>query len=105
VTGEDKLHDGTDFGAACGTPVRAAAEGVVREVGRAKGYGNRVTIRHASGLETLYGHLSRIDVRPGQKVSTSTTIGRVGSTGLSTGCHLHFGVHAGGQAVDPMSYL
>ena len=105
VTGEDKLHDGTDFGAACGTPVRAAAEGVVREVGRAKGYGNRVTIRHASGLETLYGHLSRIDVRPGQKVSTSTTVGRVGSTGLSTGCHLHFGVYVGGLAVDPTSYL
>jgi len=105
VTGENKLHDGTDFGAACGTPVRAAAEGVVRAVGRAKGYGRRVTIRHPSGLETLYGHLSRIDVRRGEKVSTSTTVGRVGSTGLSTGCHLHFGVYADGHAVDPMGYL
>ena len=105
VTGENKLHDGTDFGAGCGTPVRAAADGVISEVGRAKGYGNRVTIRHASGLETLYGHLSHIDVGPGEEVSTSTTIGRVGSTGLSTGCHLHFGVYAGGRAVDPTSYL
>jgi len=105
VTGEDKLHDGTDFGASCGTPVRAAAAGVVSEVGRAKGYGKRVTIRHPSGLGTLYGHLSRIDVRPGEEVSTSTTIGRVGSTGLSTGCHLHFGVYSDGKAVDPMGFL
>jgi murein DD-endopeptidase MepM/ murein hydrolase activator NlpD len=105
VTGEDKLHDGTDFGAACGTPVRAAAQGVVGEVGRAKGYGNRVTIRHANGLETLYGHLARIDVRTGEEVSTSTTIGRVGSTGLSTGCHLHFGVYEGRRAVNPVGYL
>jgi len=105
VTGENKLHDGTDFGADCGTPVRAAAGGVVGKVGRAKGYGTRVTIRHPSGLETLYGHLSHVDVRPGEKVSTSTTVGRVGSTGLSTGCHLHFGVYAGGRAVDPVGYL
>jgi murein DD-endopeptidase MepM/ murein hydrolase activator NlpD len=105
VTGATKLHDGTDFGAGCGTPVRAAAEGVVGKVGRAKGYGNRVTIRHANGLETLYGHLSRIDVRAGEKVSASTTVGRVGSTGLSTGCHLHFGVYADSRAVDPTGYL
>jgi murein DD-endopeptidase MepM/ murein hydrolase activator NlpD len=105
VTGENKLHDGSDFGAGCGTPVHAAAEGVVSKVGRAKGYGNRVRIRHVGGLETLYGHLSRIDVRPGENVSTSTMIGRVGSTGLSTGCHLHFAVYAGGRAVDPTGYL
>jgi murein DD-endopeptidase MepM/ murein hydrolase activator NlpD len=105
VTGEHKLHDGTDFGASCGTQVRAAANGVVTETGRAKGYGKRVVIRHGDGLETLYGHLSRIDVSPGETVTTSSTLGRVGSTGLSTGCHLHFGVYADGKAVDPMGLL
>lgn len=105
VTGEHKLHDGTDFGAPCGTPVRAAADGVVAKVGKADGYGRRVTIRHSNGLETLYGHLSRIEVHPGESVTTATTIGRVGSTGLSTGCHLHLGVYDHGEAVDPVGYL
>jgi murein DD-endopeptidase MepM/ murein hydrolase activator NlpD len=105
ITGKHKLHDGADFGAGCRTPVRAAGDGVVIESGTAKGYGNRVIVRHSDGLQTLYGHMSRIDVEVGQSVSTSTTIGRVGSTGLSTGCHLHFGVYAKGQAVDPMGYL
>lgn len=105
VTGEHKLHDGTDFGARCGVPVQAAAAGVVTKVGRAKGYGRRVLIRHHNGLETLYGHLSRIDVHRGETVTTATVVGRVGSTGLSTGCHLHLSVYKQGRAVDPMRYL
>lgn len=105
VTGENKLHDGTDFGASCGAPVLAAAAGVVSVTGRAEGYGKRVVIRHASGMETLYGHLSRIAVEPGDTVSTATAIGRVGSTGLSTGCHLHLGVYVDGKAADPMGFL
>lgn len=105
VTGEDKLHDGTDFGASCGTPVRAAATGIVAKVGTAAGYGRRIVLHHANGIETLYGHLSAVDVRPGETVSTHSTIGRVGSTGLSTGCHLHLGVRVGGKAVDPMGLL
>jgi hypothetical protein len=105
VTGEHKLHDGTDFRAECGTAVRAAADGVVTKVGKAAGYGRRVAIRHSEGLETLYGHLSQIDVRPGESVTTATTIGRVGSTGLSTGCHLHLGVYEHGKPVDPVGYL
>jgi murein DD-endopeptidase MepM/ murein hydrolase activator NlpD len=105
VTGKHKLHDGTDFGAPCGTPVRAAAAGVVAKVGKAPGYGRRVVIRHAGTMQTLYGHLSRTDVRPGETVSESSTIGRVGSTGLSTGCHVHLGVYVDGRPVDPMTYL
>ena len=64
-----------------------------------------MTIRHSNGLETLYGHLSRIEVHPGESVTTATTIGRVGSTGLSTGCHLHLGVYDHDKAVDPVAYL
>jgi murein DD-endopeptidase MepM/ murein hydrolase activator NlpD len=105
VTGKHKLHDGTDFGAPCGTPVHAAADGVVIKVGTATGYGRRVVIRHGEDLVTLYGHLSTTSVRPGDAVTTSTTVGRAGSTGLSTGCHLHLGVYDHGKAVDPMGYL
>ena len=105
VTGKRKLHDGTDFGAACGTPVRAAADGVVIARGRAKGYGRRVVVRHSSDLETSYNHLSRIDVDVGDQVGPSTVVGRVGSTGLSTGCHLHFMVRQHGKAIDPSRLL
>ena len=65
----------------------------------------RVGTGDEDALETLYGHLARIQVHTGEAVTTSTVIGRVGSTGLSTGCHLHFGVYARGKAVDPMGYL
>lgn len=105
ITGKHKLHDGTDFGAGCRTPVHPAARGVVIKVSTAKGYGRRVIVRHANGTQTLYGHLSQINVDVGDSVSTSTTIGKVGSTGLSTGCHLHFGVYVKGKPVDPLSYL
>ncbi|WP_222706397.1 peptidoglycan DD-metalloendopeptidase family protein [Aeromicrobium terrae] len=105
VTGVRKLHDGTDFGAACGTPVRAAADGVVVGVPSDRAYGNRVVIRHGGGLETSYNHLSRQSVRVGQHVTPSITVGRVGRTGLATGCHLHFMVTRGGRPTDPMSLL
>ena len=105
LNGAAKLHDGTDFGVPCGTPVRAAGAGTV--VGRDfhGAYGNRVAVRHADGLETSYNHLSSQAVVVGEHVTPSTVLGRVGSTGLSTGCHLHFMVRRHGQMVDPMTLL
>ena len=105
ITGVRKLHDGTDFGVPCGTPVRAAAEGIVVGPTATRAYGNRVVVRHPGGLETSYNHLSSRAVRMGQRVSTSTVVGRVGSTGLSTGCHLHFMLEENGAPVDPLARL
>ena len=105
VTGARKPHDGTDFGVPCGTPVHAAGDGVVISRTFSGAYGNRVVVRHADGLETSYNHLASQSVSVGQRVTTSTIVGRVGSTGLSTGCHLHFMARRGGRLVDPMSLL
>jgi murein DD-endopeptidase MepM/ murein hydrolase activator NlpD len=105
TTGEDSLHDGIDFGAACGTPVRAAAAGTIVSVGRSPAYGLRVVIRHGDSLDTSYAHLSDTSVEVGDAVTTSTVIGKVGSTGLSTGCHLHFGTRRDGQRIDPLTFL
>jgi murein DD-endopeptidase MepM/ murein hydrolase activator NlpD len=105
VTGVRKLHDGTDFGVPCGAPVRAAGDGIVVSRRFSGAYGNRVVVRHAGGLETSYNHLASQSVSAGQRVKTSTIVGRVGSTGLSTGCHLHFMTRRGGRLVDPMSLL
>ena len=105
VTGARTVHDGTDFGAPCGTPVHAAGDGVVVSRGSSGAYGNRVVVRHAGGLETSYNHLASQSVSVGQRVTTSSIVGRVGSTGLSTGCHLHFMARRGGTLVDPVSLL
>jgi murein DD-endopeptidase MepM/ murein hydrolase activator NlpD len=105
VTGARTVHDGTDFGVPCGTPVHAAGDGVVVSRGSSGAYGNRVVVRHADGLETSYNHLASQSVSVGQRVTTSSIVGRVGSTGLSTGCHLHFMAHRNGRLVDPMSLL
>jgi len=105
TTGKKSFHDGVDFGAACGTPVRAAGHGVVAAVGRRGAYGLRIVVRHEDGLETSYGHLAAASVAMNDEVDPSTTLGRVGSTGLSTGCHLHFGAHRDGQRIDPLTLL
>ncbi len=105
VTGDRKLHDGTDFGVPCGTPVHSAGDGTVVSRGSSTAYGNRVVIRHPGGLQTSYNHLASQSVPVGQRVTTSTVVGRVGSTGLSTGCHLHFMARRHGQAVDPMTLV
>ncbi|MGH3659176.1 MAG: M23 family metallopeptidase, partial [Micromonosporaceae bacterium] len=105
VTGARSLHDGTDFGVPCGTPVHAAGVGTVVNRGFSGAYGNRVVIRHADGLETSYNHLASQLVAVGQSVTTSTIVGRVGSTGLSTGCHLHFMARRDGTVTDPMTLL
>jgi murein DD-endopeptidase MepM/ murein hydrolase activator NlpD len=105
VTGARKLHDGTDFGVPCGTPVHAAASGTVTGSGFAGAYGQRVAIAHGAGRQTSYSHLSRRQVRVGTAVARGDVIGHVGSTGLSTGCHLHFMVEDDGAPVDPQSQL
>lgn len=110
ITGVRKLHDGTDFAAPCGTPVRAAAAGVVRRVPTDGAYGKRVVIEHAGGLTTAYAHLSSRSVSRGDRVSVGEVIGRAGNTGLSTGCHLHLMTlitkgGGGARTTDPASYL
>ena len=105
VTGVRKLHDGTDFGVPCGTPVHTAAGGTVVAAGRAGAYGNRVTVRHHGGLETSYAHLSSISAGVGSTVAAGEVVGRSGTTGLSTGCHLHFMVWRDGGLVDPAQLL
>ena len=107
VLGYWKLHDGTDFGASCGTPIKAANAGVVSERYYNGGYGNRLMIDHGrvngSYVTTGYNHAQRYVVGVGQKVSKGQTIGYVGSTGYSTGCHLHLMVWDDGQLVNPMA--
>jgi murein DD-endopeptidase MepM/ murein hydrolase activator NlpD len=99
-----QMHEGIDIGAACGTPIHAAASGTVIYSGWEDGYGNFVVIDHGNGLATAYGHQSAIYVSGGS-VSQGQTIGAVGSTGHSTGCHLHFEVRVNGSPVDPLGYL
>ena len=105
ILGYARLHSGTDFGAAYGSPVRAAKAGEVIFAGWNGGYGNCVIIAHAGGLSTLYGHMSELAVREGVSVGQGETIGWVGSTGASTGPHLHFEVWVGGSPIDPMNVL
>ncbi len=99
-----RLHAGVDFGAACGTPVYASAAGDVVQAGWSGGYGNSVVIAHGDSLATTYNHLQSIEARGGS-VSRGQLIGYVGTTGLSTGCHLHFEVRVNGTPVNPRGYL
>ena len=105
VTGKRKLHDGTDFGVACGTPVHAAAGGTVVKRSTSNAYGKRLIIRHRRGFETSYNHLRSQSVSIGDHVSAGEVVGRSGNTGLSTGCHLHFMVTSNGHAVNPANFL
>jgi murein DD-endopeptidase MepM/ murein hydrolase activator NlpD len=100
-----RMHAGVDLAGPRGTPIYATADGVVITAGRESGYGNVVKIRHDFGLETVYGHLSRIRAKVGQQVSRGVQIGDMGSTGRSTGSHLHYEVRVNDQPVNPMSYL
>jgi len=105
IDGHDRMHDGIDLAAPEGTDVLAAREGRVMEVGNDPVLGLRIVIEHESGLKTIYGHLSRVLVVLNQSVRSGTIIGAVGSTGLSTGPHLHFEIRLSGKAKDPSSYL
>jgi len=100
-----EYHEGQDIDAAYGTPVIVAASGTVTIAGRQRGYGNVIYVDHGAGLSTRYGHLSQIDVTIGQSVTRGQTIGLVGSTGRSTGPHLHYEVRINNQPVDPRQYL
>jgi murein DD-endopeptidase MepM/ murein hydrolase activator NlpD len=99
------MHSGIDFRAEAGTPVRASATGTIVEAGYKGGYGFMVEIRHRSGLTSRYAHLSRILVKQGQAVEKNKLIGRVGTTGRSTGPHLHFEIRRNGKAVNPAKFL
>ncbi|MEZ5117271.1 MAG: M23 family metallopeptidase [Candidatus Nanopelagicales bacterium] len=98
-------HTGLDFAAASGTPVRAAQDGKVVSAGWAGAYGRAIVIKHRNGAQTRYAHLSRIHTKPGKKVKAGQRIGRVGSTGNSTGPHLHFEVIRDGRFRDPHRWL
>ena len=100
-----EYHEGQDIDAVYGTPVMVAASGTVTIAGRERGYGNVIYVDHGAGLSTRYGHLSQIDVKIGQTVTRGQTIGLVGSTGRSTGPHLHYEVRINNQPVDPRQYL
>jgi murein DD-endopeptidase MepM/ murein hydrolase activator NlpD len=100
-----RMHEGLDIAASYGAPISAASSGTVIYAGWMGGYGNLVVIDHGGGLATAYGHQSSIAVSSGSQVSQGQTIGYVGSTGHSTGPHLHFEVRVNGAAVDPMGYL
>jgi murein DD-endopeptidase MepM/ murein hydrolase activator NlpD len=100
-----EFHSGQDIDAATGDPVVAGASGKVTFVGWQNGYGQLVVIDHGGGLTTRYGHLSHIDVEAGQMVERSQFIGRVGSTGRSTGPHLHYEIRINDQPVNPLQYL
>jgi murein DD-endopeptidase MepM/ murein hydrolase activator NlpD len=104
ILGYTKMHQGIDFGAGMGTPVLAAGDGVVVEARRWGGYGNWIRVRHADGWETGYAHLSRYakGLKPGQRVSQGQVIGYVGSTGASTGPHLHYEIWRRGVRVNPI---
>jgi len=104
VDGIQRMHWGIDVKAEPGTSVLAAAAGTVADVGYNGTYGKYVIVRH-NGFQTLYGHLSRFTVAVGESVAQGRKIGEVGSTGVSTGPHLHFGVFRGGEPVDPLRYL
>ena len=101
-----RLHAGLDFAAPQGTPIYATANGVVRVAGNlGNGYGNHVVINHGYGYETLYGHMFKVKVKPGEKVKRGEVIGWVGSTGKSTGPHCHYEVHKNGRHVDPVYFF
>ena len=105
LLGSLRFHSGIDFGASYGSTIRAADSGTVILAGWYGGYGNAVVIDHGGGISTLYGHTSKLYVSEGQSVQIGDAIAAVGSTGLSTGPHLHFEVRKDGEPVDPIAYL
>ena len=103
ILGRVRMHTGIDIAVGYGTPIHAAASGVVNYSGRKGGYGNYVRINHGNGMQTAYGHMSRIVAGSGARVVQGQVIGYVGTTGLSTGPHLHYEMYRGGQRIDPRS--
>lgn len=103
--GRPEQHGGLDIGAAPGTPVKSPAAGTVIVASSGGGFGKHVKLDHGNGVRSLYGHLSRLDVTPGARVERDQVIGLVGSTGRSTGPHLHYEVRVDGKRVNPRSFL
>ncbi|MFO7941301.1 MAG: peptidoglycan DD-metalloendopeptidase family protein [Bacillota bacterium] len=105
ILGQWRMHSGIDLAASTGTPIKSAASGVVLDAGWMGGYGLSVIVAHTSSVSTLYAHASTLRVESGQRVKEGDTVGLVGSTGMSTGPHLHFEVRVDGQVQDPTEYL
>ena len=105
IFGTRRNHNGIDIDGDTGDPVRAVLVGEVIIAGWRNGFGNTVVLNHFDGYTTLYAHLSKISVSVGQEVDHGARIGSVGSTGWSTGPHLHFEIRINGRAVDPMPYM
>lgn len=105
IDGTHKRHSGVDIGAAAGTPIRAAAAGRVAFAGVAGGYGNVVIVDHGDGRQTRYAHCRSLAVTEGQAISAGEVVGEVGSTGRSTGPHLHFELRENGLAIDPSGWI
>ncbi|MEQ1765989.1 MAG: M23 family metallopeptidase [Methylotenera sp.] len=103
--GDKAFHEGLDFSAPTGTPIRAAAGGIVTASEHSPDYGNIVKIDHGSGLETRYAHASKLMVKAGDRVEKGQVVALVGSTGRSTGAHLHYEIRLNGNALDPRKYL
>lgn len=104
-TGGRRMHKGVDIPGPVGTPIYATADGVVSRAQWVSGYGNFVEIAHGSGIETRYGHMSRLAIEPNARVHRGQLIGYMGSTGRSTGSHLHYEVRVAGEAVNPLPFV
>jgi murein DD-endopeptidase MepM/ murein hydrolase activator NlpD len=100
-----EVHEGMDIAVDFGTPVLATADGLVIHAGPYSGYGNLVIVYHTNGITTRYGHLSRISVEPGQRIKRGDPVGHAGSTGRSTGPHVHYEIRENDQSVDPLKYI
>lgn len=103
--GNRRMHQGIDIPGPLGTPIYATADGVVERSQWVNGYGNLVELNHGNGLQTRYGHLSKLIAQPNERVRRGQLIGLMGSTGRSTGSHLHYEVRIAGAAVNPMPYI
>jgi murein DD-endopeptidase MepM/ murein hydrolase activator NlpD len=105
INGTERFHTGIDVAAQEGSPILAAAPGIVRRAGRRGGYGNAVEIDNGNGISTLYGHASALAVKEGDSVKTGEPVAFVGHTGRATGSHLHFEVRKDGKPTDPQPAL
>jgi len=105
IFGDTRMHTGLDIDGSSGDPIGSAGSGTVIFAGWQEGYGNVVIVDHGSGLSTVYAHMSTLGTAEGASITTGQNVGQVGSTGYSTGPHLHFEVREDGTAVNPLSYL
>ena len=105
VRGASRYHKGMDIPGAVGTPIHATADGIIGRAQWVSGYGKYIEIEHGNAIETRYGHMSALNVEAGQRVHKGDIIGYMGSTGRSTGSHLHYEVRVGGEAVNPSAFL